>query len=269
LPVGVAIAAIVLVVVAPLLIAFGLAVSAVYFLLAAPPAPDGPNALHVEVAEVPQPEAAPIVPPVEVAKVPQPKGAVADPGQAAAAAGWVPLFREKKLEGWKGLARYWRVENQQLIGSSLPDGVDFNTFLVSERRYRDFELKFEVMVDGAKPNSGVQIRSRLVDPDRCIVVGPQCDIGETHWGDLFQEGPGSNTLRRAAPGVLDKIRPGHYNSYHIRCVGPRVTITVNGFVTVDEDFPDLPADGFIAWQIHRGAMQVVFRDVWLKNLDPP
>jgi hypothetical protein len=223
-------------------------------------------------APEPRPQGAPVVEMHAEARGEPMEAKAPDPGpvQAQRAVdGWVPLFRDKGLNGWKGLARCWRMENQFLIGSSLPDGVDFNTFLVSERRHRDFELKFQVRLDGDKANSGVQIRSTLVDPDRCIVVGPQCDIGETHWGDLFQEGPGSRLLRRAAPGVLDTIRPGNYNSYHIRCIGKRVTITVNGFVTVDEEFPDLPAAGVIAWQIHRGAMQVVFRDIWLKDLGPP
>jgi hypothetical protein len=186
-----------------------------------------------------------------------------------APAEWLPLFKDKNLNGWKGLPAFWKVEDGELIGSSLPRGIDFNTFLCSERDYKDFELKFKVRVRGAKPNSGVQIRSTVTDPGRMTVVGPQCGIGETHWGDLFQEGPGARTLRAAKPGALDGIRPDDFNDYHIRCVGQHITITVNGFVTVDDDVLELPATGVIAWQIHRGEMEVIFRDVWLKDLSPP
>jgi hypothetical protein len=191
------------------------------------------------------------------------------PPAVAAEVGWVPLFKDKHHKGWMGLLKCWKVQDGQLVGSSLPDGVDFNTFLCSERDYKDFELKFKVRVKGDKPNSGVQIRSTLTDPGRMTVVGPQCDIGETFWGNLFQEGPGSRTLRAAPAGVMDMVRPDDFNDYYIRCAGRHVTIKVNGFVTVDDDVPELPASGVIAWQIHRGAMEVVFRDVWLKDLSPP
>ena len=56
--------------------------------------------------------------------------------------------------------------------------------------------------------------------------------------------------------------------------GNHVTITMNGEVTVDEDFPDnkgknpAPAEGIIAFQIHGGyaKMRVEFKDIAFKDL---
>ena len=67
--------------------------------------------------------------------------------------------------------------------------------------------------------------------------------------------------------VAKVLKPADFNSYSIKCVGQHVTIKVNDLTTVDEDFPALPADGIIAWQLHQGpAMEVTFKDVVFKEL---
>jgi serine/threonine-protein kinase len=220
----------------PVLVLFGLGFTT-YWLLMAEPEAEGPLA----------PQAAP-----ELREVWGPEAEA----PMARAAEQVQLFlgpevgarRDGVAAGWKGLPAHWQVKAGTLTGTSFPAGVEFNTFLCSDRTYRDFELRFQVRVKGAKPNSGVQIRSKLTDPGSFVVVGPQCDIGEDFWGNLFQEGPGAHTLVQARPGVLATIRKDEFNDYHIRCIGRRVRIAVNHFVTVDEDVPTLPAEGVIAWQ---------------------
>jgi hypothetical protein len=67
--------------------------------------------------------------------------------------------------------------------------------------------------------------------------------------------------------VARLVRPNDFNDYAIKVVGKRVTIRLNGETTINEDFPNLPADGYIGWQLHAGApMEVIFRDVHFRDL---
>ena len=63
-----------------------------------------------------------------------------------------------------------------MIGDAEKD-PSFNTFLCSKKKYKDFELKFKVRLKDGKGNSGVQIRSKVIDPKKFAVAGPQGDIG--------------------------------------------------------------------------------------------
>jgi formylglycine-generating enzyme required for sulfatase activity/predicted Ser/Thr protein kinase len=188
--------------------------------------------------------------------------------ETATATGWVSPFNGKDLVGWEGLSQYWKVENGALIGSSYPDGVGFNTFLCSKKTYRDFELTCRARLRGERGNSGIQIRSQVLDPARFVVAGPQCDIGLGFWGSLYGERfAGNAMLKDAKETAAGIVRTGDFNDVAIRCVGRHVTITLNGVTTVDDDFPQLPAEGIIAWQVHSGEpMEVEFRDVRLREL---
>src|SRR5262245_19889726 len=97
-----------------------------------------------------------------------------------------PFLNGKDLSGWERLEEYWRYKDGAIIGAT-PEGLKFNTFLCSKRKYRDFELKFQVRLEGKSANSGVQIRSEILDPKTLAVKGPQCDMGQIYWGSLFGE----------------------------------------------------------------------------------
>jgi hypothetical protein len=178
------------------------------------------------------------------------------------------FFNGQDLTGWEGLGEYWSVKGGAIVGAS-PHGARFNTFLCSTRKYKDFELKFKVklMGKGWPGNSGVNIRSAVSNPEKFVVVGPQCDIGQYYWGSLYDER--TNEMMAVADAALVKklLRSKDFNNYYIKCVGKHVTIKLNGVATVDEDFDNLPAEGIIAWQLHAGApMQVIFKDIEFKDL---
>ena len=180
------------------------------------------------------------------------------------------FFNGKDATGWEGLTDYWSVKDGALVGSTLPDGLKFNTFLCSKKKYKDFELTFKVRLKDAKGNSGVQIRSMLHEPgrDQYAVAGPQCDIGEGFWGSLYGEHFGG--MMKAAPQDLVKkvLRADDFNDYTIRCAGKHVTIKLNGETTVDDDFLKMPEEGIIAWQLHAGGpMEVTFKDIKFKELN--
>lgn len=175
------------------------------------------------------------------------------------------FFNAKDLTGWEGLTEYWSVQNGDLVGSA-PKGLKFNTFLCSKRKYRDFELSFEVkLTKGA--NSGVQIRSKIINDKTFAVGGPQCDMGQQYWGSLYGEHFGG-MMKAADPNLVKTVlKDGAFNSYSIKCVDKHVTIKLNGKTTVDQEFAKMPAEGIIAWQLHAGGpMEVVFRNVRFTNL---
>jgi hypothetical protein len=187
---------------------------------------------------------------------------------ASAADASKKFFNGKDLDGWEGLKEFWSVEGGAIVGR-CPAELKFNTFLCSKRKYRDFELRFKVRLKDGKGNSGVQIRSKIFDGKHFAVQGPQCDIGQGYWGSLYGEHKPDRMMKQAPADVVRRVlKPAGFNDYHIKCVGDHVTIKLNGATTVDDDFPDMPKDGIIAWQIHgnMGAMEVTFKDIVFKAL---
>ena len=68
----------------------------------------------------------------------------------------------KDLEGWQGLMKHWSIKDGAIIGSTLPDGIKFNTFLCSKKKYKDFELQFQVKLHG----QGLVRQQRRADPQQ-------------------------------------------------------------------------------------------------------
>lgn len=166
---------------------------------------------------------------------------------------------------WEGRDDYWKLDGTTLTGSGA---VRANTFFCSKKKYTDFELSFRVRLEGERANSGVQIRSAVIDPKGYVVKGPQCDIGQVFWGSLYGEKFGGMMKAAPKPVVKKMLKPGQFNDYSIRCVGKRVTIKLNGAVTVDQEFEKLPASGVIAFQLHRvpKSMTVTFKDMKFTDL---
>jgi hypothetical protein len=194
----------------------------------------------------------------------------------AGAGGEAPLFfNGKDLAGWEGLEEHWKFKDGAVVGTH--DGLKFNTFLCSKRKFKDFELKFQVKLTGKDANSGVQIRSKIINEKTYAVGGPQCDMGQHYWACLYGEHYEPNKdisaqirggmMKAAEPKVVkDVLKLDDFNDYYIKCVGNHVTIRLNGATTVDDDFV-LPEDGIIAWQLHSGApLEVIFRKIEFTDL---
>jgi formylglycine-generating enzyme required for sulfatase activity len=185
--------------------------------------------------------------------------------------GFVPLFNGKDLTGWEGLSGAWRAHQGALYGK-LPAKRKRHTFLCSTKKYRDFELKFQVKLKNGKGNSGVQIRSTVIDPKGYIVAGPQVEI-DARFGGLYGELSGG-WMQRAPDAVVERVfKRNDFNDYLVRVVGKHVTVTVNGEQLVDGDFDTMADEGIIALQLHGGgpkgnmkSEELVFKDVMIKEL---
>ena len=177
-------------------------------------------------------------------------------------------FVPKSLEGWECLNEYWSVtDDGSVIGSSEKQkGLKFNTFLCSKKKYKDFEMSFQVRLKDGGGNSGIQIRSKVHNEKTFAVTGPQADIGTGYWGSLYGENFGG--MMQAAPKESqEKVKAKDFNDYSIKCVGKKVTTIVNGVTTVDKEFDKMPEDGIIAFQMHGGGpMEVTFKNIVFKDL---
>jgi hypothetical protein len=173
-----------------------------------------------------------------------------------------------KVDNWKGL-EYWKLDG---AGKTLTGKTDadpkFNTFFVSQQEYGDFELSFKVKMTGPKANSGVQVRSKVVDADKFVVAGPQCDMGQQYWGSLYGEKIGGMMKASKAETVKKIVKVDDFNDYKLTVAGEHITIVVNGETMVDGDFPTQPdkkplaKTGVIAFQIHQGGpMTVEFKEI--------
>lgn len=187
------------------------------------------------------------------------------------------LFDGKSLEGWTIVpadqASLWRVEDGVITAGDGKTKVPKNSFLCTDTLYSDFEFRCEFKLAGDPKtgfiNSGIQFRSEVVDNH---VAGYQADIGDPKWwGCLYDEHRRRKVLAQSDMEELDAVlkRDG-WNTYVIRCEGPRTQLFINGVQTVEYIEPDgdIPRAGFIAPQIHGGgAAQVWFRNLTLEKLN--
>jgi putative heme-binding domain-containing protein len=190
-------------------------------------------------------------------------------GGAQGTEGSKDFFNGKNLDGWEGLKEYWSVEEGALVGRAPAEGLTFNTFLCSQKKYKDFAISFQVRIKDANGNSGLQFRSRIADAEKFAVAGPQADMGQIFWGSLYGERDPGRMMKAAPAEVVRKVlKPADFNDYSVTCVGKHVTIKLNGQTTVDADFPELPDEGIIAWQLHAGFknMEVIFKNIQFKDL---
>ena len=194
---------------------------------------------------------------------------------AAMAADPKPLFDGTTFTGWEGdTAHTWSIVKGELVAGSVDKKQPRNEFLSTKESYGNFELKFDAKLLGDPKsgfvNAGVQIRSERY-PDGVEMIGYQADIGDPkYWGALYDE---SRRRKMLAEVDMTKLEPvlkrDDWNSFTIRCEGPRIQIWVNGVQTVDYTEADktIPLTGKIAVQIHgNGNTQVRYRNLTLQPL---
>ena len=114
----------------------------------------------------------------------------------AAEEGFQSIFNGKDLSGWDGNTKLWSVKDGVIVGkTSVEDPLKANTFLIwTNGTTSDFELRFSYKItpnnDKGFANSGVQYRSKVLDPAGWRVGGYQADFeaGPTYSGILYDEG---------------------------------------------------------------------------------
>jgi hypothetical protein len=180
--------------------------------------------------------------------------AVARAAVDAATLTFAPLFDGMTFSGWEGdIGSSFRIEDGAIVGGSLDAPIARNEFLCTTRRYGDFVLRLECKVAGA--NGGVQFRTERV-PGSAEVCGYQADMDASgvYWGCLYDESRRGMLVQADSAKVERVLRGDGWNTYEIRCEGPRIRLFLNGLKTADYTEADrgIPRSGLIAVQIHAG-----------------
>ena len=181
------------------------------------------------------------------------------------------IFNGKDLTGWKvinGSAPY-TVENGVIVGTTIAGSP--NSFLVTEKKYKDFILELEVKQDVGPSNSGVQFRGQS-RPDYMDgrVHGYQCEIdpSERAWtGGIYDEAR-RNWLYQGDlnPAGQKAYKFGEWNRVRIEAIGTTLRTFVND-VPTGWVIDDVDAEGFIGLQVHAIAKpEEAGRKVMFRNL---
>ena len=202
--------------------------------------------------------------------------------------GFVDLFNGKDLSGWtqrNGTATY-RVEGDAIVGKTNEGSP--NSFLCTDQKYGNFELKFDVKVDSAL-NSGVQIRSQTKPVDSSKpnapkfgrVNGPQVEIEASNKngaeaGYIYGEATGRGWLTPKDKLIPHKLmKDGEWNSFRVVANGPQIQTWINGEMVsdlTDEAIFETHPAGFIGLQVHgigrgTGPYEVSWKNIRVKSLD--
>src|SRR5580700_9903449 len=90
--------------------------------------------------------------------------------------GFITIFNGKDLTGWDGLEEYWTVKDGVISGHETKD-KSRQTFLVWKGgQPGDFELHLKYKFATPDGNSGIQFRSKILDPKTFRVGGYQADF---------------------------------------------------------------------------------------------
>jgi HEAT repeat protein len=201
--------------------------------------------------------------------------------------GYVAIFNGKNLWGWKGLVENpvvrakmtkdelskaqakandelgnnWKVENGALIFT----GKGKN--LCTEKAYGDFEIYVDwKLYPGDEPDAGIYLRGtpqvQIWDTAR-VKVGAQ--VGS---GGLY-----NNKINASKPLKVADLKLGYWNTFHIKMIGERVTVYLNGELVVNnvimENYWDRKQPVFSVGEIELQAhgSKVAYRDIYVKELE--
>lgn len=208
------------------------------------------------------------------------------------------LFNGKDLTGWDGLKEYWTVRDGAITGQTTAEKkLPANTFLVwkgGEPKNFELRISFKLTADTEQKsaNSGIQIRSKVLDAEKFVVAGYQADmdLAGRYIGMFYEEKgrgimmkPGEKIKITTAPAgaapvegakgppkahaveVLGTVsspeqvkaayKVGEWNDFVIIANGNHFQQFINGVPTADAldlDEPRFAKSGVIALQLHTG-----------------
>src|SRR5579862_4554124 len=209
--------------------------------------------------------------------------------------GFITIFNGKDLTYWEGLEGFWSVKDGAIAATETKEASK-QTFLVFKGApVSDFELHLKYKFVTPDGNSGIQFRSKLIDPKTFRVGGYQadCDAKAGYDGSIYDEagvvgnrGTMSNRGEKTTWDAENKrhnekmaddnaalkkfVKVGDWNDVVLVSQGNHVTYTINGHLMTDltDESPKGMKEGILALQCHAGfTMEVQFKDIQIKFLD--
>jgi hypothetical protein len=207
----------------------------------------------------------------------------ASPKELMAEEGFTPLFNGTDTEGWRN--PYGHGEAKVVEGEIHLTG-NKKFFLVTEKKYSDFQFVAEIKLPAGKANSGIMFRCH-VEPNKVYGYQAECDGSDRRWSaGFYDEGrrgwiwpstPGrskeeflkheaESKAHFAKPEIRDALKRDDWNRYEIECQGDHLTIKLNDVLVTDiHDATD--AEGYIGIQHHGEKGQTYrFRNLYIKEL---
>jgi len=179
----------------------------------------------------------------------------------------IQLFNGKDLTGWEGYPDHWTVKDGEIIGKNTKP-VPVSTYLVTQKKFTDFQLIFSAKLVESEMHSGIAFWGR-VDPSKGKERSQYTYAGHlvmfpSDWGmyDLF----GRNGLK-VDGGPAKKVGKQHdWNDMEIFAQGNRVRLIVNGVLVVDwsDPEPQRIQEGPIGLQLHSNSVPQEVRYKGLK-----
>jgi serine/threonine protein kinase len=172
------------------------------------------------------------------------------------------FFNGKDLGAWEGDRSVWRVENGELVGKQ-PAAKGWYRLKLMSRPARDFEITFEASTQAANSQSQFDFRVgetsmaslRVAEmPGRLFRYDSDGSVG----------GNGTTTLWAGTP------QPGaRYRAFRVRVVGQRVTVTVDGVETSNDEYKKLPDGAGFGWTLADNCGELRVRNVRFRDLSKP
>ena len=186
--------------------------------------------------------------------------------------GWTDLMPHNSLDGWTRVAippdkaldpvSQWKLEKDR--GMILCEGDHGHEWLRYNHEYTNFllhvEWRFEKREGLKGYNSGVFVRNDLTGR-----VWHQAQVGASAYifGQTLIHGALSPIIKSPPPAV-DPLHPiGEWNTYLIRCEGPKITLSVNGAMSGEFSVPEVPKGYF---GLEAEGYRIEFRNIKLKTL---
>jgi type 1 glutamine amidotransferase len=178
------------------------------------------------------------------------------------------LFNGKDLDGWEGhKEKYFNVRDGILVAKNGGDDAPkASTYLLTEKKYRDFRLVFESKLVESKMHSGIALWGEKApekgDPFTYrghLVMFPE------GWGyyDLYRR----NSIYKDDGRAKKADRVGDWNRMEILAIGSRIRHAANGQLVADwtDPMPELCRPGQIGLQLHSNSVpqEVHFRGLIL------
>lgn len=206
--------------------------------------------------------------------------------------GFVRLFPQDGVpQGW--VVRAWNDVNKpadRVVKWVVKDGVlnggePRGTWLLSEKQYGDFILKFDFKL-GPTGNSGCALRAPLFgDP---AFDGMELQMADYRYNPQAKDSELTGGIYRAIAPRKQVYKPTEWNSYTVTLQGNHLTVVLNGAtihdLNLDEQNQEVrrhnntlappvknrPRKGHIGFQeLSRDAEHVLIRNARIKVLDQP
>jgi len=206
--------------------------------------------------------------------------------------GFVPLFpKDGVVKDW--LVRSWSDVNKPADPKTtwvvkdgiLQGGEPRGSWLLSQREYGDFILKFEFKL-GPTGNSGCALRAPLFgDP---AFDGMELQMADYRYNPQAKDSELTGGIYRAIAPRKQVYKPTEWNTYAVTLKGSHLTVVLNGEVIQDLNLDeqnqkvlrhngqpcptvkDRPRRGHIGFQeLSRGAEHAQIRNARIKVLDEP